>query len=120
MKKTALYILLFSYTTIMLKPVTPYLSDLAAHVFSYSKHMATVHYENGKLHVHKEVVENAKNADQQKEIPSAKKEKSGSDHLAFPRADDRPPFAKTFAITAVYNSSLLYNYLQGDFPPPRA
>jgi len=120
MKKTALYILLFSYSTIMLKPVTPYFSDLAAHIFSYSEHMATVHFENGKLHVHKEIVDNAKKTDPQKEAPSSKKENSANDHLGFSPNNDQPEFTKIPVPKASYSSSLHYNYLQADFPPPRA
>ncbi|HMK02631.1 MAG TPA: hypothetical protein VK489_00485 [Ferruginibacter sp.] len=119
MKKTALYILLFSYTMIMLKPVTPHFSDLAAHIFSYSQHMATVHFENGKLHVHKEITDNAKKTSTQKEIPSAKKENSGNDHLAFPQDNDLPEFKKTPEMKTFYSGFLHYNYLQGEFPPPR-
>ena len=38
----------------MLKPAIPYVSDAVSHVLWYNEHMATVHLENGKYHVHKE------------------------------------------------------------------
>ena len=60
MKRALLYFVLFIYTTTMLKPVFPYLKDTIAHIFWYSEHMATVHFENGKFHIHKEVLEEAK------------------------------------------------------------
>jgi hypothetical protein len=59
MKKAAAYIFVFAYFVMFLKPVTPILSDTIAHAFYYSQHMATVHYENGKMHVHKEIMQKA-------------------------------------------------------------
>jgi hypothetical protein len=34
----------------------PYLSDLIAHTFYNAEHVKTVHFENGKYHVHHELV----------------------------------------------------------------
>lgn len=60
MKRALLYLLIFSYTMIMFKLALPYLSDFISHTFWYAKHIATVHYENGKYHVHHEVIEDSK------------------------------------------------------------
>lgn len=120
MKKAALYILLFSYTTVMLKPVAPYISDAVAHIFYYSQHMATVHYENGKLHVHREIIDNAKKDDPAKENPSSKKENSANDHIGFIQTDDQKNLRITTDHIIPFSSSLTCNYLRGDFPPPRA
>ncbi len=103
----------------MCKPLLPYVSDGIAHVFFYAQHMATVHYENGKLHVHKEVIDNAKKEASQKELPSAKKENSAGDHTCF-AVPETPP---VHAFTRQYYhtiSTLCYNYLPGDHLPPRA
>ena len=119
MKKAALYILLLSYTMVMLKPVTPYISDLVAHVFYYSKHMATVHYENGKLHVHKEIVDNAKKNEPGKESTSSKKDNSTNDHISFFKNDTRQE--ENVAINHIIprSSSLPCNDPLADYPPPR-
>lgn len=119
MKKAALYILLFSYTTVMLKPVTPWFSDLVAHVFYYSQHMATVHYENGKLHVHKEMVDNAKKDGPEKQTPSSKKNNPASDHISFFRNDTRQKITEIINHTIARSSSLPCNDPQADYPPPR-
>ncbi|MEO6406592.1 MAG: hypothetical protein ABIY51_05790 [Ferruginibacter sp.] len=59
MKKTAAYFFLFTYVIILCKPIGPVITDAIAHAFYYSQHIATVHYENGKMHVHKELMEKA-------------------------------------------------------------
>jgi hypothetical protein len=66
MKTAFLYLLLVTYTTSLLRPVLPYISDAAAHIFWYSKHVSTVHIENGKYHVHVEAFNAAKKTDTQK------------------------------------------------------
>jgi hypothetical protein len=119
MKKAALYILLFSYTTVMLKPVAPHFSDLVAHVFYYSQHMATVHYENGKLHVHKEIIDNAKKDEPEKQIPSSKKDNFASDHISVQRSDELQEMTLTLKHTNPHSSSLTNIELLTDYPPPR-
>ena len=104
----------------MLKPALPYVSDLIGHVFFYTQHMATVHYENGKYHVHKEVTDNAKKDASQKELPSSKKENSANDHTFLPQKET----TAVILLNTVYQfppaASLIYNYLPGEYPPPRA
>lgn len=82
MKRIYLYILLLSYSALMLKPVSPYIQDSIAHIFYYTQHLATVHYENGKLHVHKEVVDAAKKETAPRDQTSFKKDTGISDHLS--------------------------------------
>ncbi len=119
MKKAALYILLFSYTTVMLKPVAPHFSDLIAHVFYYTQHMATVHYENGKLHVHKEIIDNAKKDEPEKQTPSSKKDNFASDHISFFKNDTLKEMTETINHSIARSSSLPCNNPQADYPPPR-
>ena len=66
MKKIITYLLLFVFSILLLKPAMPYVTDVLAHSFSYANHMATIHFENGKYHVHKEAVDVAKNSNQEK------------------------------------------------------
>ena len=120
MKRIALYIILFSYSMVMLKPVSPYIADTFEHIFNYTQHMATIHYENGKYHVHKELVDKAKKNDPAKDNTASKKENSTNDHIAFQQKQSAQvlPVIISFQITSA--SSLLNNYLSGDYPPPRA
>ena len=82
--------------------------------------MATIHYENGKYHVHKELVDKAKKNDPAKDNTASKKENSTNDHIAFQQKQSAQvlPVIISFQITSA--SSLLNNYLAGDYPPPRA
>ncbi|MBK7306427.1 MAG: hypothetical protein IPO01_12275 [Chitinophagaceae bacterium] len=120
MKQIALYIILFSYSMVMLKPVAPYIKNTVAHIFYYSQHMATVHYENGKMHVHREIVDNAKKDQPAKEIPAFKKDNSASDHISIQQKQSEQvlPVIRSYQIH--FTASLLNNYLAGEYPPPRA
>ena len=102
----------------MCKSLLPHVSDGIAHAFFYAQHMATVHYEHGKLHVHKEVMDNAKKEASQKELPSSKKDTAASDHTCFTWQETPPVpiFTKQYDHTV---STLCYNYLPGDHLPPR-
>ena len=104
----------------MLKPVSPYISDTVAHIFYYTQHMATVHYENGKLHVHKEIEDNAKKNEPAKESNSSKKENSANDHISLQQKQSIQALMvnKSYQIPA--SANLLTNYLAGEYPPPRA
>lgn len=120
MKRIALYIILFSYTTVMLKPVSPYISDVVAHIFNYTQHMATVHYKNGNFHVHREVMDNAKKTGSQKELPSLKKENTANDHISVTQVKlVHSPTINT-GHSFIQASPLLQNCLSADYPPPRA
>ena len=120
MKKLILYILLLSYTIVVLKPVLPYVGDVIGHVFFYAQHMATVHIENGKMHIHKEIMDNAKKEASQKELPSAKKENSANDHISLQQKESIPDTRLKKLYLIPFTSALLYNYLPGEYPPPRA
>jgi len=120
MKKLILHIVLLSYMVVMLKPVLPYVSDLVNHVFFYTQHMATVHYENGKYHVHKEIVDNTKKETSQKEIPTAKKENTTTDHISIQQKEPATGLILNRIIQIPVSTSLQHSYLTGDYPPPRA
>lgn len=44
------------YSFALLKPVMPVVNDVVAHTFFKMQHLATVHYENGKHHLHVELL----------------------------------------------------------------
>lgn len=104
----------------MIKPALPYVSDLVNHVFFYTKHMATVHYENGKYHVHKEVVDHAKKEASQKAIPTAKKESSTTEHTSIQQNELAVVLLLNRTIEVPVSTALQHNYPSGDYPPPRS
>lgn len=103
----------------MLKPVSPYISDAVEHIFNYTQHMATVHYENGKYHVHRELVSNAKQHEAGKESPAAKKENSANDHISIQQKQPARLLPVNISYQVLAASTLINNYLAGDYPPPR-
>ncbi|MBI3238514.1 MAG: hypothetical protein HYZ43_06705 [Flavobacteriia bacterium] len=57
------------YSCMPLKPILPFASDFIAHTFNEFDHVATVHFENGKYHVHAEVVNDSKSKNSDSEEP---------------------------------------------------
>jgi len=111
--------LLVVYATLLVKPVVPYFVDIAQHIFNYSEHITTVHFENGKYHVHNELKEAAKKRNQQKESPNLKKDSSQNEcigHAAINKLIFRLRLKKTHYHTS---SNLVFLHLANDYPPPK-
>jgi hypothetical protein len=120
MKKLLLHIILLSYAIVMFKPAFPYVEDFIGHVMFYKHHMATVHFENGKYHVHAEVAKNTKEENSNKNSSSLKKLLSSSDHIVVVN--------KTFTCNTEINSQnyslpSIHDLPAGkssyNYPPPR-
>jgi len=65
-KKSLACLLIAVYVFGILKPLSPIINDFVSHTFDKANHMATVHFENGKYHVHKEIIAETKNDSEQK------------------------------------------------------
>ena len=104
----------------MLKPVTPYISDAIAHVFFYAQHMATVHYQDGKFHVHREVIDIAKNTASDKETNTLKKNNTVTDHILVQLQGNEKLPDLNIPLQYAAVEKLACNYLAGDYPPPRS
>jgi hypothetical protein len=121
MNKALLYLLLFSYTTIICKPILPSFSDCIAHIFWYAEHMATVHYEHGKYHVHYEQANEAKKGYPEKDANLPKTEVSVSEHMIAAEQYDFTLAAVItpthYLLTAAY---IPHAHLHTDFPPPKS
>lgn len=118
MNKLLLYLLLFSYTTVIVKPVLPTISDTIAHIFWYSQHMATVHYEHGQYHVHIEYADAAK-----KGYPEKNNTQKEDDSVNFHLSSE---YSHTFAAYffaenrfILYSSALADMYISSNYPPPK-
>ena len=66
MKKEIATLLLLCYALVLFKPVLPVVADAFAHVFMEERHTATVHFENGRYHLHLEVKAASENLPEQK------------------------------------------------------
>src|ERR1700757_3886714 len=58
-KKIVVYTFLYVYAFGLIKPIMPIINDVIAHTFYKMEHLATVHFENGKYHVHAELASEA-------------------------------------------------------------
>ena len=118
MKKIVIYIFLLAYSVFLLKPLLPYVADACAHAFWYSSHMATVHYVNGKFHVHKEVMEESKKTNNNSPL-AEKKDQQQNDHLPVNPSHLSAFSASAVSIYAQLNTNLLPAYSNTTYPPPK-
>ncbi len=63
------------YVFAQIKPLAVILEDVLAHTFWSVQHMATVHFENGRYHVHTELgdISEKENKNTQQKAPSSEK-----------------------------------------------
>lgn len=120
MKKLLLHIILFSYAIVMFKPAFPYLNDVIAHALFLQQHMATVHFENGKYHVHAEVNKELQNQSPSKDADLQKKAFSQNEYFSATAIDTDAPMCQTDK-QKFYNrtSSIVDPYLHGNDRPPQ-
>ena len=81
-QKGLVCILFFIYSLSLVKPVLPVISDTIAHIFWYSQHIATVHSEKGKYHLHIAVMKATDQKNQDQSIPFGKSEIKVNEHMA--------------------------------------
>ena len=106
----------------MFKPVLPYVSDAIGHVFFYAHHMATVHYENGKYHVHYQTAKEAKEENSDKTSNnSLKKDNSANEHVLISSKEiGLPGDYKNVNYISFATPSLINGAFKNHYPPPRA
>jgi len=122
MKKLLLYIVLFSYAIVMVKPALPFVQDVIGHILFYKQHMATVHFENGQYHVHKEVAKDLKEENSNKNtLPEKKKSSSAYEYLAITKKSLLPVASSSSSMYPGYKKEHITSpYLAYNYPPPRA
>jgi hypothetical protein len=122
MKKLSLHIILISYTALLFKPVMPFVNDFVGHVFFYTKHLATVHEENGRFHVHLEAAKNSseENNKEGNTPSSSKKDNSVTEHCFF-ISNDEPVFGNSLHLHYMLrnNDAVCNGIIQKNYPPPR-
>jgi hypothetical protein len=119
MNKNILYILLFSYTSMLCKPILPYVVDTLEHILLYDQHIATVHVENGKMHVHKEAVDAGADLKDDQPSTSVKKSYSSWDHLPPVFTNCYIPTFIEIALNQYLPISSYPIFSFSDYPPPR-
>lgn len=68
--------MLFVYVFGNLNQLVPIVSDTVAHLFFKEKHVATVHFENGRYHLHLEVKKISDNTAESKSNPTKHQDKT--------------------------------------------
>ena len=118
MKKVFIYLFIFSYTVIILKPVLPTISDIVAHIFWYSEHMATVHYENGKYHVHNDYIQAAKK-DYPEKNNTLKEDDLINIHLPVGQQYNFRVYILLQNKFNIFSTMLASSYASCHYPPPK-
>ena len=120
MKKALSYILLFSYALVLLRPLLPIVIDTTAHLFWRYEHIATVHYEKGKAHVHFELLQSSDKSDSEKNNQKSSTNSFEDPHemivVVFHFTTD--PFFPIYLFSPQDHWDT-YDLL-ADYPPPRA
>lgn len=103
MKRFLSYSLLCIYATVMVHPVMPSLADAFSHILNYSEHIATVHVENGRQHVHYEYMEAAKkNSDENGAANNLAKKADNSNEHIMNKVSPAIPLSGDVATQTIY------------------
>ncbi len=122
-KKAFIYITLFFYVLVQLKPFVVIVEDIVAHTFNKVQHMATVHYENGQYHLHAELNTIAKDDEKkshQNAPSSVKADETISAHIKeefnFNVLDNQSALLIVFS----QKKDIISPFIKKSSPPPRA
>ncbi|MCW3071700.1 MAG: hypothetical protein JWO44_1590 [Bacteroidetes bacterium] len=119
-KKAVVYALLCIYGFALLKPVMPLANDIIAHTFYKMEHLATVHFENGKYHVHQELAAAEQQQHSKGDVPSGIYETLAS-HIAAETVSVSPDRAPVYSMIIFPSSGHpLDAFLKNATPPPEA
>jgi hypothetical protein len=122
-KKVFIYITLFFYITVQLKPLVVILEDVIAHTFYKVQHMATVHFENGAYHLHAElntIAEEDNKKSQQNAPSSVKADESISVHVKEEFIVKPADHQLISAIVFSQKQDVISPFIKKSSPPPKA
>jgi hypothetical protein len=111
------------YSCMPLKPILPFASDVIAHTFDEFDHVATVHFENGKYHVHAEVVNDSKSKNNRQEAPVNELDLKTDVHFApeinFSFSEQPTTIPETAKITLQTHAFAHGRSISPNYPPPQ-
>ncbi len=118
-KKGIVYTFLFVYSSGVLKPLMPLVNDVIAHTFYKMEHLATVHFQNGKYHVHMEqaMEANGQKNDAKGTIPLSAYE-TLANHLTKKTEELKIYSAAQIAITFFETPPLFMGFINTSTLPP--
>ncbi|HLP53482.1 MAG TPA: hypothetical protein VK151_00555 [Fluviicola sp.] len=117
-------LLVVVYSCMPLKPVLPFAGDFIAHTFNEFDHVATVHFENGKYHVHDEVKKNAESGKTDPEAPINETNLKIDLHCVpgiVTTFSEASIFDSKTSVKIVIHSQAFFNgrSVSPDYPPPQ-
>ncbi|MES2565818.1 MAG: hypothetical protein V4565_03065 [Bacteroidota bacterium] len=113
-----IYLMLGIYTFGLVKPVIPLVKDIVAHSFFESSHMASVHYENGRYHIHLELKEEVKNTTEKAPVISEKD--NFSVHVKSNNLQSEHYFLQAIKVLTPYLIASIDLFTSPPFIPPKA
>lgn len=121
LKRTLIYMLLYVYSFGLLKPIVPLVNDIVAHTLYKMQHLATVHYENGKYHLHAELAsESASPANQSKSSVPGSAFEMLANHIQTAVFKIEKYFTITQTIASSQGQHELDVCIKNPIPPPKA
>ncbi len=118
MKSVIAYYLLLIYVVALCKPVLPLVNDFLAHTFWQTDHIIAVHHDHGDEHVHYEVLDAAKESedDNKSQIKLAD---PVSVHVTINKKYDFAYQAITKRSYPQYNNFFPFPVMDRQTPPPK-
>ena len=114
------YLVLFSYILLIFNSAVPIFSDIVAHTFWEKQHLLTVHKENGKYHVHFQVLNMEKQAAKDKSSGSSKSNSDDQTHIVPFSAHAFMSRHFTIQSYCVYQYNYSFTFQPTLYQPPRA
>lgn len=113
--------MLLAYVFGVLKPLSPIVNDIVQHVFNEASHMATIHYEDGKYHVHKELaVEQSPESTKKGNTDSFSSEELLANHLQSSTYNFKGYYKQILVINTETDTRFFDIFSKTFSPPPEA
>lgn len=119
-KRTLVYALLYVYSFGLLKPIVPVVNDVIAHTFYKLEHMATVHYENGKYHLHAEIASEVPDNGEPKSSSAASVYEVLANHVYTGTIKLNSELSVSQTIIHSQTQHTLDVFIKSPTPPPKA
>lgn len=112
-----------SYTIGVFQSSLPFVKDFLEHTFNEFEHIQTIHYENGKYHVHNEVEEiqkqKSENNSQNQELQTVKKQDVHNQDLALFIFEKEQSISVKRDQQFCFSKTIILNELEAPDPPPK-
>jgi hypothetical protein len=117
-KKGLIYLMLSVYVFGLIKPVMPLVNDVLAHTFFKNSHMATIHYENGRYHMHLELQQEITKSEN-KQVPVFSINESLAIHIKSDDIKFEVYLQKITEINTPYIDTPIDLFISSPFLPPQ-